>query len=117
VDVYATLAENDNMIHPLLDCPVYAEIQDCDTVEVNMSLAPLKPSTILKRPFLRQSSSVISVDSKSIPSRIQVNFVLAPSKLSVLCSFVAMAMRILIYFCFVKAEVADILLKDISVDF
>lgn len=65
IDIYAILKNNENMIQPLLSCPALAKITDCDTsAEMDMCPAPLKASTIFKKPLLRQSSSIISVDSK-----------------------------------------------------
>lgn len=68
LDIYNTLTTNENIIQPLLSCPALAEIRESDSVELDLSPTVFKPSTLLKKPFLRQSSSVISVDSEYIES-------------------------------------------------
>ena len=64
LDLYHTLSSNENMIQPLLSCPALAKIRECESVELDLSPTILKSSTLLKKPFLRQSSSIISVDSE-----------------------------------------------------
>ena len=65
LDIYGILTNNENIIQPLLSCPALAQITNCEeSAELDMSPAPLKTSGIFKKPPLRQSSSVISVDSK-----------------------------------------------------
>ena len=65
LDIYGILTNNENIIQPLLSCPALAQITNCEeAAELDMSPAPLKTSGIFKKPPLRQSSSVISVDSK-----------------------------------------------------
>lgn len=65
IEICVILRDNENMIQPLLSCPAFAKIRECDPVELDLSPSSLKPTTQFKKPFLRQSSSVISVDSKS----------------------------------------------------
>lgn len=67
IDIYGLLTRSDNIIQPVLACPALAQINNCEeSTEVDMSPAPLKSSGIFKKPMLRQSSSIISVDSKFI---------------------------------------------------
>lgn len=63
-DIYGVLRHNENIIQPLLASPAFAKIRENESTEMDMSPAPLKSGPLWKKPMLRQSSSVISVDSK-----------------------------------------------------